>query len=120
MGSRGSEPIFKEKAKVRLEKEVWEFALKVMKNKRKLFLDAYPFIFLPEESKIVKFHDNGEANSLLFRLGLLITQPDTNLVRENLSQHIQNNGAPTRIEKLGCMRWRGYLCEQWAWRGVQD
>ncbi len=92
------------KPRLQVEKEVWEFALRAIERRGSLFVDAYPFIFLSDETKIVKFHNSGEANALLSRLGLLVTQSHTNLVRENLSQHILLHGTPTHIEKLGCMR----------------
>jgi hypothetical protein len=86
------------------QERVYQFALKAFEVRSKFLFDAYPYIYLDDEAKIVKFHDDGEAMHLLSRLRLRITQPDTNLVRENLALHILKNGAAVRVEKFGVMQ----------------
>jgi len=73
-------------------------------DRGKFFFDAYPYIYLIEEKRVVRFQDDGEAHQLLGKMRLRIKQRDTELVRENLRAHIMEFGEQTRVEKLGCLR----------------
>jgi hypothetical protein len=88
------------------EERILQFVNDVLKErgKGKLFFDAYPYIYLPQEKQVVRFHDDGEAHQLLGKMRLRIKQRDTDLVRENLRSHIMEFGQQIRVEKLGCMR----------------
>ena len=87
-----------------VQENVYQFVLAVMGKKAQLFRDAYPYVFLPEEQAIYKFHNEKDAYSLLSRFRLRLAQSDYQLVHGNLDKHIQMYGKPTRIEKLGNYR----------------
>jgi hypothetical protein len=70
----------------------------------KFFVDAYPYIFLPKENRVYKFHNDEAVYRLLTRFGLRRTQHDYQLVEENLHHEILMYGTATHIEKFGCMR----------------
>ena len=74
------------------------------RGKGEFFFDAYPYVYLPEDKQVVRFHDDAEAHQLLGKMRLRIKQDDTALVRENLRAHIMEFGQQTRVEKLGCLR----------------
>jgi hypothetical protein len=88
------------------EERILQFVKDVFENRGKgqFFFDAYPYIYLPDEKQVVRFHDDSEANSLLGKMRLRIKQIDTALVKENLRSYITENGEPTRVEKIGCLR----------------
>ena len=88
------------------EERVLEFVKGVFqrRGKGKFFFDAYPYVYLPEEKRLVGLHDDSETNQLLGKMRLRIKQRDTDLIRENLRAHIMEFGEQTRVEKLGCLR----------------
>src|SRR5271163_2375551 len=88
-----------------VEERVYQFVLRAFQERSKFFFDAYPYVYLPEEETIVKFHNDDEAHTLFSRLRLRVEQRDTKLCRSNLELHILTNGEETRVEKYGC--WRG-------------
>jgi len=88
-----------------VEEQVYQFVLRAFEERSKFFFDAYPYLYLPDEEAIVKFHNDDEAHALLGRLRLRVEQYDTKLCRSNLELHILANGEETRVEKYGC--WRG-------------
>ena len=87
------------------EERVYQFVLRAFQERSKFFFDAYPYVYLPDEEAIVKFHNDDEAHALLSRLRLRVEQHDTKLCRSNLELHILAKGEETRVEKYGC--WRG-------------
>ncbi len=87
------------------EEQVYQFVLRAFEERSKFFFDAYPYLYLPAEETIVKFHNDDEAHALLGRLRLRVEQHDTKLCRSNLELHILAKGEETRVEKYGC--WRG-------------
>jgi len=87
-----------------VEENVYQFALKVLKKRAKFFVDAYPYVFLPEDGQIFKLHNDFDAAQLLAKMRLRIKQPHYLLVLENLSIHIQGQGTEGRVEKLGTCR----------------
>lgn len=88
------------------DERILDFAKDVFeqRGKGKFFLDAHPYVYLPEEKQVVRFQDDAEAHQLLGKMRLRIKQHDTDLVRENLRAHIMEFGEQTRVEKLGCLR----------------
>jgi hypothetical protein len=54
----------------------------------KFFVDAYPYIFLPLENRVYKFHNSEDAYRILSRFGLLLTQHDYTLTEENIHHEI--------------------------------
>lgn len=88
------------------EEHILQFVKDVFEKRGngQFFFDAYPYVYLPEEKQVVRFHDEMEAHQLLGKMRLRIKQRDTDLVRENLRAHIMEFGEPTRQEKLGCLR----------------
>jgi hypothetical protein len=88
-----------------VEERVYQFVLRAFQERSKFFFDAYPYVYLPDEETIVKFHNDDEAHTLFSRLRLRVEQRDTKLCRSNLELHILTKGVETRVEKYGC--WRG-------------
>ncbi len=88
-----------------VEERVYQFVLRAFQERAQFFFDAYPYIYLPDEERIVKFHNDDEAHTLFSRLRLRVEQHDTKLCRSNLELHILSVGEETRVEKYGC--WRG-------------
>jgi hypothetical protein len=88
-----------------VEERVYQFVLRAFQERSKFFFDAYPYVYLPDEETIVKFHNDDEAHTLFSRLRLRVEQRDTKLCRSNLELHILTKGEETRVEKYGC--WRG-------------
>ena len=88
-----------------VEERVYQFVLRAFQERSRFFFDAYPYVYLPDEEAIVKFHNDDEAHALLSRLRLRVEQHDTKLCRSNLKLHISAMGEETRVEKYGC--WRG-------------
>jgi hypothetical protein len=88
-----------------VEERVYQFVLRAFQERSRFFFDAYPYVYLPDEEAIVKFHNDDEAHALLGRLRLRVEQHDTKLCRSNLELHILAKGEETRVEKYGC--WRG-------------
>ena len=70
----------------------------------KFFVDAYAYIYLPLENKVMRFHSDEDKYRILHNFGLRCTQHHYKLVSEELQQIILMKGAPTHIEKFGCMR----------------
>lgn len=105
---RGKEEIFDEKRNNKsvdlprhiAEERILQFVRGILtdRGKGRLFFDAYPYVYLPEEKQVVRFQDDAEAHQLLGKLRLRIRQRDTDLVRENLRAHIMEFGEPTRVE----------------------
>jgi hypothetical protein len=87
------------------EERVYRFVLRAFEQRSRFFFDAYPYVYLPDEETIFKFHNDDEAHALLGRMRLRIEQHDTKLCRSNLELHILAKGQETRVEKYGC--WRG-------------
>lgn len=87
------------------QENVYQFVLRTFQERSKFFFDAYPYLYLPAEETVVKFHNDDEAHALLGRLRLRVEQHDTKLCRSNLELHILAKGEETRVEKYGC--WRG-------------
>ena len=83
----------------------WACCLRAFQERSRFFFDAYPYVYLPDEEAIVKFHNDDEAHALLGRLRLRVEQHNTKLCRSNLELHILAKGEETRVEKYGC--WRG-------------
>jgi hypothetical protein len=82
-----------------------KFAVNTLKGMgAKFFVDATPYIFLPAENAMYRFHKDDDCYRLLCRFGLLLTQKDYNLVQENLQGIILKDGKKTHIEKFGCYR----------------
>jgi hypothetical protein len=88
-----------------VEEQVYQFVLRAFQERSRFFFDAYPYVYLPDEETLVKFHNDDEAHALLGRLRLRVEQHDTKLCRSNLELHILAKGEETRVEKYGC--WRG-------------
>jgi hypothetical protein len=86
--------------------EVFAFVVKTLKHgmKARFFVDAYPYVFLPRETRIYDFHNDEAVYQILSRFGLLCTERHYDLVQENLHQKILFQGTPVHIEKFGCMR----------------
>jgi hypothetical protein len=89
-----------------VDEKVLHFVVKTLKKslKSRFFVDGYPYIFVPNENVVYKFHNDNEAHRLLSRLHLRINQRHCELVKNNLALHILTYGEQTRIEKWGCMR----------------
>lgn len=88
-----------------VEEDIVKYTIKTLEGMGgKFFVDATPHIFLPSESAVYRFHDDDEAYRLLKRFGLLLTQPDYKLAKENLHGIILASGKKTHIEKFGCIR----------------
>src|ERR1019366_5717897 len=82
-----------------------KFAVNTLKGMgAKFFVDATPYIFLPAENAMYRFHKDDDCYRLLRRFGLLLTQKDYNLVQENLQGIVLIEGKKTGIEKFGCYR----------------
>lgn len=96
----------RQKFRHQIDDEVLASSYNTLKNVMagKFFVDAYPYIFLPLEKRVYKFHDDEAVYRLLSRFGLRRTQHDYKLVDENLHHEIPMNGKSTHIEKFGCMR----------------
>ncbi len=88
-----------------VQEQIFQFVVSAFRERGKFFFDAYPYIYVPAEEGIIKFHDENEAYFLLSRLRLRAEQPDAKFVRANLRLHITKTGEPTQVEKFGC--WRG-------------
>jgi hypothetical protein len=96
----------RQKFRHQIDDEVLACVYKTLKDvmSGKFFVDAYPYIFLPKENRVYKFHDDEAVYRLLTRFGLRRTQHDYKLTDENLHHEILMYGAATHIEKFGCMR----------------
>jgi hypothetical protein len=87
-----------------VDENIYQFVLTSFRARANLFFDAYPFVYLPNEEKIIRFHDDREAYTLLGNMRLRVEQHDAKLVKNNLSLHIQSHGEATQIERWGCFR----------------
>src|ERR1035438_5546724 len=47
-----------------VEERVYQFVLRAFQERSKFFFDAYPYVYLPDEETIVKFHNDDEAHTL--------------------------------------------------------
>jgi len=87
-----------------VQENIFQFVLSAFRKRAKLFFDAYPYVYLPSEERIIRFHDDREAYTLLGNLRLRVEQHDAKLVKSNLALHIQSHGEATQIERWGCFR----------------
>ena len=87
-----------------VQESIFQFILSVFQKRAKLFFDAYPYVYLPNEETIIRFHDDREAYTLLGNMRLRVEQHDAKLVKSNLALHIQSHGEATQIERWGCFR----------------
>ena len=102
---KGKEKVVKKFRHV-VDDEILNYIHNILKNvmDAKYFVDAYPYIFLPLENTVYKFHSSEDAYRLLSRFGLRLTQRDYDLAQANLHDEILMYGTKTHIEKFGCMR----------------
>ena len=87
-----------------VDENIFQFVLTAFRARAKMFFDAYPYVYLPNEEQIIRFHDDREAYTLLGKMRLRVEQHDAKLVKSNLGLHIQSHGEATQIERWGCFR----------------
>jgi len=75
-----------------------------LRQRARLFYDAYPFVYLPDEKSIIRFQADDEAYTFLGRFNLLKEQAHAKLVKSNLSLHILSKGDPIQVQKWGCFK----------------
>jgi hypothetical protein len=88
-----------------VDEEVYQYVLdRVIGRYGKMYVDAYPYVFIEREGKLINWKNDNEAYELMSRLHLRLVQRDSQMVRENLDLNILMYGEHTRIEKYGCLR----------------
>ena len=90
------------------QEEVRKFCLDAIRQRAKLFVDGFGYAFLTAERRIIRLGAGEDIPGLLGRLHLRATQPDTDLIREELEQYALEHGERSKIERLGC--WRNQKC----------
>jgi len=98
------------------DEDILEFVTTVFQKRAKLFVDAYPYIYLPSEDKLIKFHDDVSAHQLLAKLRLRMTQYDTDLVKKNLNRGRKVTMGYVRASTSYSPRQRGQYHRDWQYR----
>ncbi len=97
-----------------LNRKVYNFIEHDIQTRARLFLSAFPYLYLTETHKLVRFHnDSPAASDLLKEYGLLRTEEHTRLVCENLESFLLLHSKKMDVHKLGCVKrvnGDGYAC----------
>jgi hypothetical protein len=88
-----------------LNRKVYEFIEHDIQTRARLFLSAFPYLYMTETHKLIRFHnDSPTMSSLLKQYGLLRTEEHTRLVRENLESFLLLHAKDMDVHKLGCIK----------------
>jgi hypothetical protein len=87
-----------------VQERILNFIVEALRQRGRFFFDAYPFVFLDGEAKVIRLSNEDHAYQLLSQLRLRAEQPDARFAHSNLELHILSQGEAVRVEQLGCWR----------------
>jgi hypothetical protein len=87
-----------------LHQKVYEFVEHDLRTRAEMYLSTYPYLYMTETHTLIRVEEGSPALERLFReYGLLLTEKDSSLVRENLTSYMMSHAQQVDVHKLGCI-----------------